>query len=157
MNLLEAKQLAETLMYQHGITQQGWRFEFDNAKRRFGVCRYRSKTIGLSKSLTALNEVGRVKNTILHEIAHALVGAGHGHNWVWQRKAIEIGCDGKRCYSGEVTNTPESRYIAICPKCNHTHKRHKLSCRTKSSSCGKCSQGRYNEAYKLNWTLNPNF
>jgi predicted SprT family Zn-dependent metalloprotease len=155
MNLNEAENLAISLMRYHGLYELGWRFEFDNAKRRFGVCRYRNKTIGLSKGLTALNELERVRNTILHEIAHALVGPKHGHDWVWRRKAIEIGCDGKRCYSSETTNTVESRYIAICPKCKHTHKRHKITSRTKTSSCGKCSPT-YDEKYKLNWVLNPN-
>jgi SNF2 family DNA or RNA helicase len=32
-------------------------------------------------------------NTIRHEVAHAIVGPGHGHNEVWADKAREIGCD----------------------------------------------------------------
>jgi predicted SprT family Zn-dependent metalloprotease len=154
MNLLEAKQLAETLIKRHGLYELGWRFEFDNSKRRFGVCRYLSKTIGLSKNLTALNEVEQVKDTILHEIAHALT-PGHHHDWVWQRKAIEIGCNGERCYSPNEVVTPQSKYIAVCCGCGKTHKKHRQAKR--ESSCGNCSNGRYNPTYKLEWKLNPNF
>ena len=39
-----------------------------------------------------------IKNTILHEIAHALVGPKHGHNEIWKQKALEIGCDAERCH-----------------------------------------------------------
>lgn len=144
-------------MTEHGLIQQGWTFKFDSAKRRFGVCKYRPKVIGLSSHLTELNDIERVRNTILHEIAHALVGASHGHDNVWRRKAIEIGCDGERCCDVRAVVTPESRYIAICPTCNHTHKRHKMTSKLllRQYSCGLCSRGSYNPKHKLEWILNP--
>jgi protein subunit release factor A len=46
MELQKAKELAESLMAHHGL--QGWHFRFDRAKRRFGCCKYRTKTISLS-------------------------------------------------------------------------------------------------------------
>lgn len=158
MDLLEAKVLAVNLMVKHGIFAQGWRFQYDNARRRFGCCNYRTKTISLSKHLVSLNDLANVKDTILHEIAHALT-PGHGHDRVWQRKAIEIGCNGERCYSSFDVQQPESRYIAECKGCGHTHKRHKMTDRTKygKQSCGRCSGGSYNEKYRLEWKVNPNY
>ena len=153
MKLETAYQLANELMVQHNLSIAGWKFEFDNAKRRFGCCKYRTKRITLSASLTKLNSEDKVKNTILHEIAHALVGYSHGHDWVWQRKAIEIGCDGQRCYSDD-TETPPSKYHAICVGCGKEHKRHKAPNIRKSASCGNCSGGRYNPTFKLNWVSN---
>jgi hypothetical protein len=147
MDLIVAKKLAVDLMTKHNLIQNGWSFSYDNAKRRFGVCKYRTKTIGLSTHLVSLNDEINVKDTILHEIAHALVGHGHGHNHVWQRKAIEIGCNGKRCYDSKLIKTPEAKYEAVCHGCNHVHKRHKAP--RMKSSCGKCSGGRYNEKYLL--------
>ena len=38
-----------------------------------------------------------VRDTILHEIAHAIVGPGHGHDAVWQTAERRIGCTPKRC------------------------------------------------------------
>jgi SWI/SNF-related matrix-associated actin-dependent regulator 1 of chromatin subfamily A len=39
-------------------------------------------------------EEQQFKDTILHEIAHAIVGPHHGHDEVWRGKAVEIGCTG---------------------------------------------------------------
>lgn len=123
MDLMEARELALELMKQHGL--EFWYFEFDNAKRRFGICRYSTRRIGLSRNLVLLNTKKRVENTILHEIAHALVGPGNGHNWIWRQKAIEIGCNGKRCHSKEDTTLVERTLIAHCPNCGKNYGRFK--------------------------------
>ena len=133
MELYDARKMAIELMNKHGLT--GWYFDFDRAKRRFGACHFRTKHISLSIYLVALNDEVRVKNTILHEIAHALVGAKHNHDAVWKAKAREIGCTGDRCYSSRDTVTPESRYIGTCPN-GHEYKRHKAPKR--KTSCPKC-------------------
>lgn len=137
MLLSEAKTLANKLMTQHGLIEKGWNFKFDNAKRRFGCCAYRSRTISLSKYLVDLNSETRVQNTILHEIAHALVGVEHGHDSVWKRKALEIGCDGNRCYTEKNTVVVKGTLEAVCPKCEHVYRKFKQPKR--QSSCGKCS------------------
>lgn len=152
MLLEHAESLAITLMIKHNIYQRGWKFKFDNAKKRFGVCRHRSKIISLSKHLVSLNEVNQVQDTILHEIAHALT-PGHGHDWIWKQKAKEIGCKPIRCYSNEVA-TPKSKYEAVCVGCNHTHKRHRKAKR--STSCGYCSGGKYNPTFKLEFVQTNN-
>lgn len=153
MNLNEAMRLANELMLKHGLVD--WRFKFDKARRRFGCCKYRYKTITLSAPITELNGESEVRDTILHEIAHALVGGGHGHDRVWKRKAVEIGCTGERCYNPEEISTPESKYIAICPSCNHVHKKHRK--KRVRSSCGFCSGGRFNEKYELKYKPNQNY
>lgn len=148
MKLNEAKDLAIKLMTKHGIIEQGWSFEFDNAKRRFGCCKYRSKRITLSVYLTELNLVDKVKDTILHEIAHALCPR-QGHNQVWKRKAIEIGCSGNRCYNSAEVETVKGNYVATCSGCDKSFNRFRKP--KYEQSCGQCSGGRFNPAYKLNW------
>lgn len=152
MNLNDAKKLANELMLKHGLVY--WAFGFNNAKRTFGICNFTRKRIELSKPLTELNDVEKVKDTILHEIAHALT-PGHGHDSVWKRKALEIGSNGDRCFSSKVVKTPESKYIADCVGCNRTFKKHRTP--KKSQSCGICSGGSYDPRYKLNWILNPKY
>ena len=151
MDLRHAHLLANNLMVKHGLISKGWSFSFDNAKRRFGVCRYRTKRISLSKHLVELNSEARVTNTILHEIAHALVGPGCGHGAIWKQVAINIGCNGERCYSSHDTVTPQPNYQAVCGTCGKTHKRHRLP--TKKYSCGYCTR-KYDERYLLKFVKN---
>ncbi|QBG47746.1 transcription elongation protein SprT [Verrucomicrobia bacterium S94] len=87
---------AEALMKQHGLN--AWRFEFDRCTRRAGCCNYRKKLITLAFDLAANGTPEEVKDTILHEIAHALVGREHNHDAVWKAKAIEIGGSGRRTH-----------------------------------------------------------
>ena len=43
-----------------------------------------------------LDRIETIKNTTLHEIAHAVVGGHHGHDIVWVNYCKSIGCNGKR-------------------------------------------------------------
>lgn len=133
--------LAVSLMKKHGIWEQGWRFRWDNAKRRYGVCRYRSKTIGLSKNLVSLNTVEKTKDTILHEIAHAIAGHKAGHGWEWKQVCIRIGAKPERCYSSSDTNTPKLKYYAVCGGCGMEHQRSKKISDGRKISC-KCQGGK---------------
>lgn len=134
MKLVEAEHLAISLMQHHGLYT--WRFEYDNAKKRFGCCHYSRKLISLSQHLVRINDVEQVRDTILHEIAHALVGPQHGHGPVWRKKALEIGCNGERCFTSKDTNIVMGKYVASCPKCGHIHTKHRRPKR--ESSCGVC-------------------
>lgn len=139
MNLEVAKNEALFLMNDHGLLDEGWKFQFDNAKRRFGCCMYRKKVISLSKHLTELNEFDQVRDTILHEIAHALTpGAHHGPKWV--AKALEIGCNGKRCYSSNEVTKVKGNYVATCGTCNNDTYKFKKPRKGILYSCGKCSK-----------------
>jgi predicted SprT family Zn-dependent metalloprotease len=139
MNLLDAQRLANDLMAKHNLFIQGWRFEFDNAKRRFGACHYGSKRITLSRALVELNDLETVKDTILHEIAHALVGYRHGHNSVWQAKALEIGCNGQRCYSSKEVTTPKLKYKATCGGCGKVYQKARMTAKSlRCKSACKC-------------------
>lgn len=147
MNLLEAERQAKMLMAAHGIIQEGWRFEWDNAVRRFGQTRYGTKTISLSRKLTVQRSVDSVRNTVLHEIAHVKAGHKNGHNAIWRSIAISIGCDGKRCSDDHIEI--DYKYIAKCPN-GHLGKRYVRKPRASSRprSCGKCSPV-YNAKYTL--------
>ncbi len=91
----EVRRLALRLMAQHGL--HDWRFGYNKRKRSMGVCHYQGKLIELSVYLVDRNGEEEVRDTILHEIAHALVGPGHGHDKVCKRKCLKVGARPQRC------------------------------------------------------------
>lgn len=142
MNLITAENLAISLMKEHGIWDMGWRFQWDNAIKRFGVCKYRKKVIGLSKNLVSLNDEERVKDTILHEIAHAIAGHQAGHGWMWKNVCVRIGAKPERCYTTKDTAVPQMKYYAICGACGKEHQRQRALRKTiKRVSC-LCQSGK---------------
>ena len=101
MNLQTCEQLYRDLALKHRCD-----YEFKWMKRqakfaRSGECNWSKRIIRLQPTYVELNTVEEITNTILHEIAHALTPK-HGHNYFWKRKAIEIGCTGKRTYGKNV-------------------------------------------------------
>jgi predicted SprT family Zn-dependent metalloprotease len=91
--------------------------------------------ISISQHLARLNDESTVRNTILHEIAHALMGHEAGHGPKWRAKAREIGRDGERCYASTVSK-PEPPLVYACPECGLTIRRHRRF--SKRIACGRC-------------------
>jgi predicted SprT family Zn-dependent metalloprotease len=138
MILNDCKLLAEELLKLHGLSD--WLIQFDNALNRFGYCQYSKKVISLSRSLVELNSIDIVKNTILHEIAHALCPIGVHHGKAWQDKALSIGCDGKRCYDTSVIKKPIPKHFYKCNNCGYMFQRIRRIKRLSNSyhiRCGK--------------------
>lgn len=149
--------MAEGLLREHGLT--GWRVELDNAKRRAGVCRFGERVIGLSGPITELHREDEVRDTVLHEIAHALVGPAHGHDRVWRATAMRIGCSGSRCVDSDSPRVLGS-WVGTCPA-GHVKDRHRRPERV--MSCAVCSP-RFSVDNVFTWTyrgrpaaMHPNY
>jgi predicted SprT family Zn-dependent metalloprotease len=143
VDVRDAVAVAEGLVAEHGLV--GWRVVLDRAKTRAGVCRADRREIGLSAPLTALHSPEEVRDTILHEIAHALVGPRHGHDAVWRATARRIGCSADRTSSGP---RPEGPWTGTCPA-GHTLTRHRRP--TRVVACGSCG-GSFDRANVLRWS-----
>jgi len=120
MNKRKAEGLTNYLMYKHDLPYD-WKFRWQNKKNALGTCSYRNKLIKLSEWYVELNDIEEVKDTILHEIAHALAYVrygklGLGHGLLWKRVCQEIGAIPKSC-SKDNLNKPKDHY-----KYNHTCK-----------------------------------
>ena len=80
--------MALSLMHHYEISH--YKFKFGYGWKYRGKCVY-DKSIIISLNYALRADIDEVKNTILHEIAHALVSPGVGHRNEWQLKAKELG------------------------------------------------------------------
>ena len=149
MDKLTAQRLGGALMHQHGLVVQCWHFKLDKAKTRCGICYHSLRTIALSTDYVTLNSEELIRDTILHEIAHALRGPEHGHDIVWEMKAKSIGSSGQRCKSENEVIVATAPWEAVCPGCNrtcHAYRRPKTP-----RSCGVCNPGHYDTRFLLTY------
>jgi hypothetical protein len=138
-----------------------WKVTLNNRVRSFGLCSYSKKEIQMSKSIIPYMSDESIKNTLIHEIAHALT-KGHSHDWVWSQKCIELGGDGKRVggdnkYENGKDGRNEclsklSKYTLTCPCCGETHYKNRLPKR--KSSCGNHNDRFFNPKHELVITTN---
>jgi predicted SprT family Zn-dependent metalloprotease len=127
-------QTVRELLDKHGLPH--WTVGFNNRKTMLGRCLFHRKLIELSRPYVDHNDEESIRDTILHEIAHALVGPEHGHNPVWMSKALEIGATPTRCCKD--SKIP-GRWQARCCNCGRTHHKHRAPKRGRSYHC-KCSE-----------------
>lgn len=120
MNSSAIFDLAVTTLAQYGLLEKGWKVAWDNGKRRAGACHYGTRTISLSRHILPLASDEEIRETILHEVAHALT-PGHHHDGVWRAKLISMGGTGKRTHDME---TPKGRYEVVCAGCGVIGHRH---------------------------------
>ncbi len=152
MQIEIAQAKARNIMCEHGLW--GWHFNLDNAKRRAGYCSHYKKRISMSKPIITLNDEEQFIDTLLHEIAHALVGYEHGHDRVWRAKCREIGAKPNRLGT---YNTPKKKWNVSCKSCGKTYDRHRKP-RLNTTACGACcnryNHGQYSEKYIVVYKLN---
>lgn len=142
----QVAKFARQLMEQHGLIAKGWKFKLGNAVHALGSVDG-SKVLRLSRHLVLNSGKRKIRNTLLHEIAHALVGwRQHRHDKVWRAKAISIGCDGE--VHGDM-DVPPPTWIGECPKCHRktmVYRRGRLP-----QSCGICAD-HFDPTFLLVWS-----
>jgi predicted SprT family Zn-dependent metalloprotease len=152
MDTQEALVKVRELMDGHGLSD--WDIRLDRAIRRFGSCVHRSRQISLSRHLTLLNGWDEVKDTALHEIAHALAGASAGHGPKWQALALHLGGSAGRCFDQQKVRTPAARYRGTCPNCGVSvlrNRRQKCACR---NCCRTYADGKFDARFRFVWGKN---
>ena len=146
--LIEVRAEAIKLMDHYGLTDRGWHFQFSNTKHTIGECVHDKKLIKASQHFLLKSDPAVNTDTLLHEIAHALVGANHGHDEVWERKAIELGADPYAKCSNAVS-TARYNYRIECPSCGAKAYRYRLKRVMHGATCPDC--GVEVNIYKLSY------
>lgn len=123
-----------------------WSFAFDNARTRAGLCSYDKKRISVSRLLAARYDDDEIHQVLLHEVAHALAGAGAGHGPRWKKISRDLGYEGKRLHGGAIADEL-APWIGECPN-GHVHYRYKQP--TRVVSCAKCSR-RFDTRFQISW------
>ncbi len=149
MTLGDARALATSLLQAHGLTD--WTFAFDRARRRLGSCQPQRKRITLSAPLTHLNDPQVVRDTLLHEIAHALT-PGDGHGARWRATCLRIGARPERLAAPDEVVLPPAPYALVCDRCGMRYPRYRRS--RQRYSCGRCHRRGGAEA-PLRWVSGP--
>lgn len=139
MQLAEAKQIANDLMQRYGLAPE-WTFKFNKNKRRLGVCKQEEKRLELSQHYVLRNDREHIADTMLHEIAHALVGTEHGHDHVWKDMCIQLGCNPKSCDAS--ADMPDGDWQARCPSCLIVFTRHRRPKKLRGRYCVACGPER---------------
>ena len=153
---IEVTKLANQLMREHGLFDpdplnpraRPWKFEISKTKRIVGRCNYTTRTIEFSHHyLNSSDE--QIRDTILHEIAHALAGNQAGHGYKWQQIAASIGAAPERCAPAtpDVVNTAKHNYVLECSGCGKKWYRYRLRKEAQRAYCATCNLPI--KAYKL--------
>lgn len=103
LNIIEASAFQPFLFANHGL--HDWRFEWRERLgddsiaageteefAELGHADFSCRTIRMSVSAARESTAWQVYQTMLHEIAHALVGPRSGHGPKWGKVAQDIGC-----------------------------------------------------------------
>lgn len=146
-NLQEVKDFISDKVQEH-LSDKNVTVKYSNRMTRtLGRCReqrnlYHHKftlTFNLRYIIDNLDNGDTVKNTILHEIAHAMVGGIHHHDYVWQRTCLAIGGNGERLARGIKHSyiKPKTYYEYQCNVCGHIFKRQRRIDTTRYV-CGNC-------------------
>lgn len=112
--------IANDFLQQYRLTN--WKFAWLDSRKALGKCYYNENTIALSRYYCLFLPESENKDTILHEIAHALTWEQYkkdihevpsmlhakmakaylGHGLIWQLKCKEVGAKPQACYDGEI-------------------------------------------------------
>jgi len=78
---------------------ESWSMRFMNSKSSAGICDYNFRNILLSRFAVIHLSMVQIREIILHEIAHALVGWRNNHNKIWKKMSLRIGASGQTKYT----------------------------------------------------------
>jgi predicted SprT family Zn-dependent metalloprotease len=145
---LEAALLkAVHLMSKSGLSD--WKININNKRSILAETWYRTKTIMFSKHFVMVATEDQFVGVTYHEIAHALVGKGHGHDEEFKKLCTEISPNAEYSRSSVNIGVSIRKFLLECPDCGY-----KGSTNSKKDRyCGVCWKNK-KEAVLFNKTEN---
>lgn len=162
------QEFAKQKMAEWGLTEKGWTFQWNNSRRSLGRCRFQRyaqtsfihlprkpliKQIIISRFLTNILGEEQQRDTVLHEIAHALDFEQRGksaHDDTWKWWAVKVGAKPNACCTLDETGNKAvaavSKYTLRCPN-GHDFARHRVF--RKDASCPTCNPHKFDERFRL--------
>ena len=86
--------IAQTLLLRYKL--HNWNIIMTKSQYDYGECIFKHEIFKFSYILAERYGISTFIDTVLHEIAHAMVGPGHGHDITWKNAAKSIGCSGEQ-------------------------------------------------------------
>jgi len=142
-DVITAMALTEMGMY---LDLNYWSFGYDSAKTRAGLCSYTKRHISISRYLCEIHSIADVRQTVLHEIAHARCGPQAAHGRVWLQTAKSMGYLNKK-FTGKEIGREIAPWQGFCPG-NHEHYAYRQP--TRDQSCSFCYPV-YDYRFMINW------
>jgi hypothetical protein len=106
----DVEELADRLLAEHGLADQGWTFAWSSRFTRvLARTEYRDRVVRFSLPDAESDGPENVRQILLHEIAHALAGHAAQHGPAWRATARSIGYSGGR--TGSSARTEARREI----------------------------------------------
>lgn len=135
------------------LAPEGYTFRWNNQRTTFGITYYGNlKRIELSKPRALHEPWEETLDTILHEIAHAIVGPGEHHGPAWRAQARRIGAV-PRAVMAEPKDGLREATAQWVGRCQYGHESsHRFFRRpSREYSCSQCSP-RWKPEFILTYT-----
>lgn len=132
------------LLIENGLGD--WRVKVNNKRTSLAETWHKEKMIVFSKKFIMISTKEQFEGVALHEIAHALLGRGHGHDEKFVELCTKI--SGHNKYAQKSTTANIGRYMFSCPSCGQTASHNS----NKDKYCGICFKN--GETVKFNMRIN---
>jgi hypothetical protein len=143
-----ASALARRLMNRHGLNK--WSFAFIDDKGLLGQCQNRKRRIVLSAVHVPFMKRADIRDTILHEIAHALTPAkAPSHGTEWKANAVKLGANPE--YRDAAPSGYQGAWEWKCSRCKQTGRRFSAPHAWEDLNCRMATRGGYSCGGNLQW------
>jgi SNF2 family DNA or RNA helicase len=87
----DAQRICDSKLKEYNLKK--WKTSFAKSENYLARCYHDQRRIVFSQQFLAGADEKAFNDILAHELAHAIVGPGHGHNSIWVAKARELGLE----------------------------------------------------------------